>query len=236
MANLLDLFVQGGPMMKALAGMSFGMFVCVVQRGQFWSKVLRKQKRVAHDVLEAARYDLGKAAAIAELAQTLPMGRFLLAPLSLKHPTPETFHLALEAAADKEFVEMRKGNRQLELVVTIAPLMGLLGAAIAIIGMFGNTQPGSAGGLTTQNFLQGIRQAMIPVATSLIVEIIALSLSRLAANLQSRQVEYFSEVGNKLELFYREFWQAAQRTERLKAVPDNRYSSSPTLKAIDSAE
>lgn len=124
-------------MMAPLTGMSLGMIVCVVQRGQFWLQVLRKQDKVACAVLEAARYELQTAAAIAEQAQSLPIGRFLLAPLTLKQPTPETFHLALEAAADQEFVQMRKGNRQLELVATVAPLFGLLGAAITVIRMFG---------------------------------------------------------------------------------------------------
>lgn len=227
MANLVDVFIQGGPMMRPLAGMSFGMLVFVVKKGLLWSQVLSKQQQVAQSVLEAARYDLGKAAAIAEQAQKLPIGRFLLAALSLKHPIPETFHLAMEAAADKEFVQMRKGTRLVELVATVAPLFGLLGAALAIMAMFENPQVSAPG--TTQNFTQGIRTAMIPLATSLFVEINALSLLRVSGALLGRQVEYFSQVGAKLELFYREFWQAAQQTEPQRDLRDNKSPSKPRL-------
>lgn len=218
MNSVVNLFVQGGPILPLLAVMLIGMLVCVVLRSRFWFQLLKKQQKVAHDVLNAARSDMGKAAAIAAQNQNLPLGRFLLAPMKLNQPTPEMFHLALEASADKEFVEMRKGNRLLELVATIAPLFGLLGAALTIIGMFG------ANGSVTPNIMQSVQQAVIPLAASLIVEIIALILLRVSSTLQAQQAEFFSEVGTMLELYYREFWQAEQRRELIKVLHKNNNS------------
>ena len=40
----------------------------------------------------------------------MPIGRFLLAPLQLKKPSPETFRLAMEARGDREFIQMRKAE------------------------------------------------------------------------------------------------------------------------------
>ena len=229
MANLVNFLIQGGPMMFPLLGMSLGMTIASVKRGRMWSRFLKHQKQVTHDVLEAARYDFGKAAAIAEQAQSLPIGRFLLAPLKLRYPTPETFHLALEAAADREFAIMRQGDRQLEGISTVAPLFGLLGMVIALMHTFRDPALASTG-VTTQRLMDAIGHGIIPVAISLDVEIISLGLLRLFSGLQAGQVEYFSEVGTKLELFYREAWQAAQRDERLKTLPDG-ISSNPSFRA-----
>ena len=50
------------------------------------------------------------AAAIANQHKDIPMGRFLLAPLRLRNASPETFRLAMETSADKEFIKMRRGD------------------------------------------------------------------------------------------------------------------------------
>jgi biopolymer transport protein ExbB len=90
--------------MIPMFGLSIATIACALERGWFWFQLLRQEDKIVHDVLEAARIDLDRAAAIASRAQSLPIGRYLLAPLSLKQPSPETFRLALETA-DKEFID-----------------------------------------------------------------------------------------------------------------------------------
>lgn len=119
------------------------------------------------------RYDLAKANAIATSAQNLPIGRFLLAPLKLKNPTPETFRLALEAASDKEFIKMRKGDKLLETVVALGPVLGLLGTVTGLIRTFGNLDIGNSSNNNDQA-TQGIGEALIATATGMIVAITAL--------------------------------------------------------------
>jgi biopolymer transport protein ExbB len=207
MRTFFNLIVAGGPVMIPIVGLSVLTIACGLERAWFWYHLLRKEDRVVHDVLDAARYDLGKAAAIAEEARALPIGRFLLAPLRLKNPTPDTFSLALEAAADKEFVQMRKGDKLLETVIAVAPLLGLLGTVTGLIITFANLNIG--GGGTTDQATEaagGIGEALITTAGGMIVAIIALLIFRVFVTLQSRQVDYFSEVGNELELIYRQVW------------------------------
>lgn len=193
--------------MIPVVGLSILTIACGLERAWFWYRLLSKEDRIVHDVLDASRYDLNKAAAIAMEAQLLPIGRFLLAPLRLKSPTPETFSLALEAAADKEFVQMRKGDKLLETVIAIAPLLGLLGTVTGLIGTFSNLNIG--GGGTTDQATQaaaGIGEALITTAAGMIVAIMALVIFRVFVTLQSRQMDFFSEVGNELELIYRQVW------------------------------
>ena len=193
--------------MIPVVGLSIATITCALDRGWFWFQFLRQEDRIAHDVLKAARVDLDKAAAIAYKAQSLPIGRFLLAPLKLKKPTPETFRLALEAAGDKEFVKMRKGDKLLETVVGLAPLLGLLGTVTGLIRTFNNINIGGGGtSAGATKAASGIGEALIATASGMVVAIVALVFFRIFVTLQSQQVDYFSEVGSELELIYRQVW------------------------------
>lgn len=207
MLRLYDFFLDGGPVMWPLLLLSVFTLTVTLERGWFWLRLLSQEDQVTREVLIAAREDLPKAANIAQQAQDLPIGRFLLAPLQLRHPSPETFRLAMEAAGDKEFVQMRKGDKFLETVVAVAPLLGLLGTVTGLIGTFNNLNIG--GGSNPAEASQaaaGIGEALITTATGMIVAILALLIFRVMVTLQAQQMDYFSEVGSELELIYRQFW------------------------------
>ncbi len=212
--------------MWPLLGLSVATIACALERAWFWFQLLTKENRIVHDVLEAARYDLNKAAAIAEQAQNLPIGRFLLAPLRLRYPTPETFRLAMEAVGDKEFIKMRKGDKLLETVVALAPLLGLLGTVTGLINTFNNLELGS-GGRGSENATQGIGEALIATATGMIVAITALVFFRMSVSLQAQQVDYFSSAGTDLELIYRQFWQQTQAMDESQVLLKDSHSEPP---------
>ena len=207
--------------MIPIVGLSVATFACAFERGWFWFQLLRQEDRIVHDVLDAARVDLDTAAAIASQAQALPIGRYLLAPLKLKNPTPETFHLALEAAGDKEFVQMHKGDKLLESVVGLAPLLGLLGTVTGLIATFNNLNIGGGGASeSATKAAAGIGEALITTAAGMIVAIIALSFFRIFVTLQSQQIDYFSEVGSELELIYRQTWYEPSFPNKSSSISD----------------
>ena len=206
--------------MWPLLGLSIASLACALERAWFWYRLMSQESRIVHEVLAAARYDLEKAAAIASSARDLPIGRFLLAPLTLKQPSPETFRLAMEAAGDKEFIKMRKGDKLLETVVALAPLLGLLGTVTGLIRTFSNLELGNAATSGKTQATQGIGEALIATATGMIVAITALVAFRVFVTLQARQVEYFSEAGTELEVIYRQFWQERQKTEPQPVLPE----------------
>jgi biopolymer transport protein ExbB len=207
MSNLFHLVMEGGPVMFPLVGLSVATLACAFERTWFWYDFLKKEDKIVHDVLEAARKDLTLAEEIAARAQDLPIGRFLMAPLRLNRPTPETFRLAMESAGDKEFIQMRKGDKLLETTVALAPLLGLLGTVTGLIRTFGNLNIGGGGtSEQTTAAAAGIGEALIATAGGMIVAIIALFIFRILVSLQSQQIDYFTEVGNELELIYRQIW------------------------------
>ena len=220
MTTVLDFLVKGGPVMVPILGCSVLTIATGLERALFWTRLLSREKRVVKEVLEAARRDLSEAAALAAQAQDLPIGRFLLAPLRLREPSPETFSLAMDAAGDKEFVQMRKGDKMLETIVAVAPLLGLLGTVTGLIATFSNLNIGGGGSADQATAAAaGIGEALITTAAGMVVAIMALLVFRLMVSLQSQQMDYFSEAGSELELIYRQYWyepQAAARERLLR--------------------
>ncbi|MEY3297073.1 MAG: hypothetical protein RLZZ597_333 [Cyanobacteriota bacterium] len=193
--------------MVPIVGCSVLTMATALDRALFWTRLLKREDQVVHGVLEAARRDLSEAAALATQAQDLPIGRFLLAPLRLNRPSPETFRLAMETAGDREFVQMRKGDKLLETVVAIAPLLGLLGTVTGLIATFGNLNIGGGGsGEQATAAAAGIGEALITTAAGMVVAILALLVFRVMVTLQAQQIDYFSDVGSELELIYRQCW------------------------------
>ncbi|NDJ16509.1 MotA/TolQ/ExbB proton channel family protein [Myxacorys almedinensis] len=207
MSNLYEAISKGGVTVIPLMGLSVATLACALDRSVFWFQLLRTEARLSHDILEASRYSLVDARAIAERSKSLPLGRFLLAPLKLQQPTPETFRLAMETAGDEEFAKMRKGDKLLETVVALAPLLGLLGTVTGLILTFNNLNIGGGGGSAdTTKAAAGIGESLTSTAVGMVVAILALCAFRISVTLQAQQVEYFSKVGGELELIYRQVW------------------------------
>jgi biopolymer transport protein ExbB len=159
---------------------------------------------------------------IAKRAKTQPVGRFLAAPLRLENPDPEVFRLALEAAADEELAEMRKGDKMLEATIAIAPLLGLLGTVLGLINSLGSIRISDLGTDSTAGVTLGIGEALISTAAGLIVAIISLVFYRFFQALLFNQVKLFRQAGNELELVYRQAWPRRQvmNSEELVAEED----------------
>ncbi len=211
MANLFTEIAKGGPIMVPIVGLSVATIAIALERTLFWYKQSRGGNRIAAQILEAARVDLDKAREIAEDADHLPMARFLLAPLQLENLNPETFRLALEAAGDREFVQMRQGDKLLETTVGMAPLFGLLGTVTGLILTFFNLNIGGGTGGGGSNVdlskaAAGIAEALVTTAGGMVVALMALAVLRVCVTMQSRQMDAFSEMGNELELIYRQYW------------------------------
>ena len=205
--RLLDEFLKGGAVMFPLLLLSILTLATALERGWFWTRLLIREDRVVRDVLDAAAEDLTKARKIAEYARHLAIGRFLLAPLKLRRPSPETFRLAMEATADKEFARMRRGDKLLETIIALAPLLGLLGTVTGLIRTFNNLNIGGGGSSAeATQAASGIGEALITTAAGMMVAIFALLVFRILVSLQSQQMDYFAEVGSELELIYREVW------------------------------
>lgn len=206
--DVRDLFEKGGTTMWPLFALSVLSLATILERLWFWFKTLRKEEELVESVLAAsANNEWDTAAQIAKQERNRkPIGRFLYEPLKRANPDPETFKLALEASAEEEIATMRKGDKTLESVIALAPLLGLLGTVLGLIKSLNGVKLTDLGTAAGSNVTLGISESLISTATGMIVAIFSLGFYRLFQGLIFGQIKLFRGAGNQLELLYREHW------------------------------
>lgn len=203
--NIEDIVRKIGPVVWPLLFFSILSLSVIFERLWFWLRILTQERKIVDRVLDAARDDWGLAAEIAERADRQPIGRFLYAPLSLPRRDPETFRLALEATAENELSLMRRGEKVLELVIAVAPLLGLFGTVWGLIQSLESINISDLGTSATAGATSGIGESLYSTAAGLVVAIVSLIFYRYFQALLVNQVKVFRQAGNEMELLYRQF-------------------------------
>jgi biopolymer transport protein ExbB len=231
--DILDLFKKGGPAMWPLLVLSVLSLSVIFERLWFWLRILAQEKEIVNRVLDAAGEEWGIAEAIAEQSIKQPVGRFLYAPLSLQKSDPETFRLALESTAADEIAGMRRGEKLLEAVIALSPLLGLLGTVLGLIRSLGAIRIGDLGTESTAGVTTGIGESLISTAAGLIVAIASLVFYRLFQSFVVNQVKIFNKAGNELELLYRQYPPEPKtiNTDRFSKRTSTNFDSSSQLES-----
>jgi biopolymer transport protein ExbB len=211
--DILDLFKKGGPAMWPLLVLSVLSVSVIFERLWFWLRILSQEKQVVERVLDAAIDSWEIATEIAQKATDQPIGRFLYAPLRLQKSDAETFKLALESTAAEEIAGMRRGEKLLESVIALSPLLGLLGTVLGLIQSLRAIKIGDLGTESTAGVTTGIGESLISTASGLIVAIVTLVFYRLFQSFAVNQVKVFNKAGNDLELLYRQSPPGSEKKE-----------------------
>lgn len=199
--------------MLPLLGFSILAVALIIERIAFWVRVARRQDRLVRDVL--ALYKRNPQSAFLRLQQNLdlPMARIFLAALELDRPTPEEFRLALESAAQAELPLLKRFNTVFETIISLSPLLGLLGTVLGLIQSFASLKVGDIGGSNTVGVSAGVSEALISTASGLAVAIFTLLFANTFRGLYLRQIALIQEYGGQMELLYR------RRTEQQGVTP-----------------
>ncbi len=217
--DIVQIFRDGGPAMWPLLALSILSLSVIIERLWFWVRILTQESEIVNRILNTASANWVSATELAKRATNQPIGRFLYAPLRLIKPDPELFRLALEASAEDELSSMRQGEKVLEAVIALAPLLGLLGTVLGLIQSLSNIRLGDLGTAAAAGVTTGIGQSLISTAAGLIVAISSLVFYRLFQGFVVNQVKVFRRAGSDLELLYRQYWQN---------IPESRVTSSPS--------
>jgi len=204
-AEMIEMIKKAGWVLWPLWVLSVLALGVTFERIWFWLSVLSREKSILRRVLDAASRNWQTAKDIAFQTRRQPIGRYLSAPLMLSQPDPEVFRLALETAADDELSSMRRGHRVLEGIITLAPLLGLLGTVLGLIRALGSINISDLGTDATAGVNLGIGEALISTAAGLIVAIVSFVFYRIFQALWYSQVKIFRKAGNELELLYRQY-------------------------------
>ncbi len=159
---VVDLFHKGGPIMYPIAVVTV-VAVCIFVERVFWwvrfaTKRSVKQLDEVYEKLEAG--DLAQA--IAQSAKSSdPVVRMIHHGLNHRHTSMQG---ALEVAAGQELRDAGRYLSAMDTIVTLAPLLGLLGTVTGIMGSF--TSIGSSE-LAVEKVTGGIGEALIATAAGL---------------------------------------------------------------------
>jgi biopolymer transport protein ExbB len=200
MSKLFDTLVAGGITIIPLMVCSFLVIALAIERSIFWSQDRKKQKRVVRTALKIYQEDPAQSEEFLQQHGDLAIARIYLEALSIPNATPNEFALALDARTQSELPNLRRFNIVFEVIVGLAPLLGLLGTVTGLIASFGSLTLGDIGGSKSLNVTGGISEALISTAVGLIVAVMALIAATIFRSLYAQQIAYFDECCTQLEL------------------------------------
>ncbi len=198
MWNLVE---RGGLwVMLPLLGCSVTVVAFVVERAVFWGRVARARSRgLVEEFLELADKREFDAAARAAHGSTDPVVRVL--HCGLVHRNYDLTN-ALEMAASAELRRAERFLPVLDTIITLAPLLGILGTVVGIIKSF-DLLSISATVEDPQAVTGGIAQALITTATGLTIAIAALIPHNYFRALSDRLRHEMEEAATRLEIVFK---------------------------------
>lgn len=166
---MIDLFHRGGPIMYPVVLTALFAVCVVVERVIWWVRLGKRRDAARADrvfgLLEAG----DTAGALRESAGSDdPVVRMVHAGLSHRH---RSLPSALELAAGQELQQAGRFLTAMDTVVTLGPLLGLLGTVTGIMGAFSSI---GSSELAVEKVTGGIGEALIATAFGLGIAILVL--------------------------------------------------------------
>lgn len=166
---LVDLFHKGGPIMWPIIVVSLFAIATIVERGWWWWQLLRaRNPQLLEQTLGAL--DKGDTESARQLCvnSTDPVLRVIYAGITHRHTSIQS---ALQAAAGVEIKQAGRFLTAMDTIITLAPLLGLLGTVTGIMGSF---QGIGGSELAVEKVTGGIGEALIATAFGLGIAILTL--------------------------------------------------------------
>ena len=202
MEVITQLFKNGGVVMYPLLGLSILAVAMILERSLFWVQIFYKQEKIIKQTLILYKEDTEAAAILLKRNLQLPIARIFLVALSVERSTPQKFKLALESAAQAEIPIFKRFSNAFETVISISPLLGLLGTVLGLITSLASLRIGDIGSSQATGVTAGIGEALTSTAAGLVIAIFTLFFASMFRGLYIQQLALMQEVGGQLELIH----------------------------------
>ncbi|UBF29738.1 MotA/TolQ/ExbB proton channel family protein [Kovacikia minuta CCNUW1] len=186
-----------------LLAFSIVSIALIIERTIFWYRINQRQEKVVKEVLAMYRQDPSLALEKLERHVDLPMARIFLEALSLEDAEPEELALAIDGATQAEVPILKRFNNVFDTIVTLSPLLGLLGTVLGLIRSFASLNLGDIGGGNATGVTSGISEALVSTAFGLIVAVTTLFFANTFRGFYLRQLAMIQEHSAELELLHR---------------------------------
>lgn len=205
---MFDLFKSGGIVMWPLLLISITSLACIFERIAYWKDVIKKNDSklmiTVEKYLTISSVDFIKQNEIS----SIPLEKVLLDSLKIIDRSLLTdknsidLKLALEISIQSIQSEFGKFSNLFSTIITISPLLGLLGTVLGLINSFSFIKLGESG-VNAQEVTGGISEALISTATGLIIAIITLIFSNYFNSLWRKQNSILNQYCGRFEMLYR---------------------------------
>jgi biopolymer transport protein ExbB len=195
---MLNFFIKGGPVMWPLLACSLAALTVIIERAIFWVRERRsRDQRLVDKILELAEQDEYIEAARIGSGSNDYVARILICGIvhrdfSLKN--------ALEMAAAVEIKRMKRFMNILDTMVTISPLLGILGTVTGIIRSF--EAMGVVGAQNPVAVSGGIAEALITTAAGLMIAIPSLAFFNYLNSQIEKALHEIETYSTSLEIVY----------------------------------
>ena len=195
--SLIQMLAKGGPVMIPLVLCSVVALAVVIERLGFWWR--HGDVGPAERALELAeRGKLDEALEIARRSGTAT-ARVIAAGLAERQAPPAA---AMEAAAQTEMGRLRSYLPVLDTIITLSPLLGLLGTVTGMIAAFGIL---STSRMNQPNAITGgVAEALIATAAGLAIAIATLVPYNYFLSRAEQALDAMERLASRLDLALRE--------------------------------
>ena len=197
MSEFVAIIIKGGIVMVPLLACSLMSLALTLERLIFWGRL--RSRRIVEDMLGLAEEGEFNEAIRVGSNSPHPIARVLAAGLAHRNPAPAK---AMEAAAQAQIPVLKSRLGVLDTIITLAPLLGLLGTVVGMIGSFdimseaGMGQPHAITG--------GVAEALIATATGLLIAILTLIPYNYFNSRAEKELDAMEHFSSSLELLLHE--------------------------------
>ena len=166
---MLDIFINGGPVMYPLLACSIIVLTVIIERTFFWIHLdMRRDKFLVDEVLELCQIGDWES-----VRSKIKDSKDYIIRILINGILHREFSMtkAMESAAAEEIKRMRQYMNIIDTMITVAPLLGIFGTVIGIIYSF--EALGTSGIQDPKAVTAGIAQALITTATGLGIAILS---------------------------------------------------------------
>tara|TARA_Y100001968_G_scaffold301585_1_gene313964 strand:- start:646 stop:1278 length:633 start_codon:yes stop_codon:yes gene_type:complete len=206
---LFDLFKSGGIVMLPLLLISIASLACIFERFAYWKDAAINNENLLIDTVQ--RYSSISSEKLRIENNNIPsssLERVLIDSLNMVDQSELNdrkkidINLALEISIHSIQSELGKYSNLFSTIITVSPLLGLLGTVLGLINSFSFIRLGESG-INAQEVTGGISEALISTATGLIVAIITLIFSNYFNSLWKKQNSILNQYCGRFEILYR---------------------------------
>ena len=194
-----NLFNAGGFVMWPLLFCSITSLSCILERFYYWAIIDWHNKNTLEIIIEKFVKYPNDSIKFLKKNKKYPLSRILIRASDYKNQDSESFHLALTFAIQSSIKDIKKFDNLFSTIITISPLLGLLGTILGLIKSFALLDLGK-GDINAAGVTGGISEALVSTAAGLIVAIFTLLFANYFKSQSNNHISLIQEYSAKIEL------------------------------------